>query len=90
MPGSGGLYGTQAIQSARARPGWARLPHAVDAGALVRECERVGVIIAAGDEWFPSEPSGPFIRLNFAAPDPAQVPGATQIIGTAIKGLLQR
>ncbi|GAB04187.1 putative GntR family transcriptional regulator [Gordonia amarae NBRC 15530] len=69
---------------------WARLPHTVDAGVLVRECERRGVIIAAGDEWFPAEPSGPFVRLNFAAPDPAQVPGATQIIGAAIRGLLQR
>ncbi|QHN35539.1 aminotransferase-like domain-containing protein [Gordonia pseudamarae] len=69
---------------------WARLPYQVDAGALVRECERHAVVIAAGDEWFPSEPSGPFVRLNFAAPDPARLPDATRVIGTALRGLLNQ
>ncbi len=69
---------------------WARLPYALDAGELVRDCERAGVIIAAGDEWFPSEPPGPFVRLNFAAPDPARLSAATQVIGDAVDTLLRQ
>ena len=49
---------------------WARLPDGTDVDQFVGDCEAAGVIIAAGTEWFPAEPAGPFIRLNFAGPNP--------------------
>ncbi|MGK8557610.1 PLP-dependent aminotransferase family protein [Nocardia gipuzkoensis] len=63
---------------------WVRLPDEVDLDRLVRDCENDGVLIAAGTEWFPTEPSATFIRLNFAGPDPARFPDGTSIIGRNI------
>lgn len=63
---------------------WVRLPDEVDANQLERDCEQDGVLIAAGTEWFPSDPSGPYVRLNYAGPDPARFPEGTAIIGRAM------
>lgn len=65
---------------------WARLPDGVDVAQLVRDCEARGVVIAPGAEWFPAEPSGPFVRLNFAAEDPARFPEAAAILGEVLAG----
>ncbi|GAA4712680.1 PLP-dependent aminotransferase family protein [Pedococcus ginsenosidimutans] len=64
---------------------WARLPDGTDVQQLVRDCEARGLAIAGGDEWFPAEPSGPFVRLNFAAEDPARFPEAGRILGEALQ-----
>ncbi len=63
---------------------WARLPDGTDLRQLTRDCERAGLIIAAGDEWFPAEPTGPFARLNYAGPDPAAFVTGAGILGTAL------
>jgi DNA-binding transcriptional MocR family regulator len=63
---------------------WARLPDGIDVQQLVRDCEARGVLIAAGDEWFPAEPPGPFIRLNFSAEDPARFPEAAHVLGQVV------
>lgn len=60
---------------------WARLPDGTDVEQLARNCESAGVIIAAGTEWFPAEPAGPFIRLNYAGPNPGAFPEGTRILG---------
>ncbi|MFE4544648.1 PLP-dependent aminotransferase family protein [Arthrobacter sp. NPDC056727] len=60
---------------------WARLPDGTDVEQLAQNCERAGVIIAAGTEWFPAEPTGKFIRLNYAGPNPAAFPEGARIIG---------
>ena len=67
---------------------WARLPDPVDAGDLVRDCEARGLLVAPGTEWFPAEPSGQFIRLNFASDSPDRFAEAGQILGEAIRGLV--
>ena len=64
---------------------WLRLPETVDLPALVRECEDRNVLIAAGTEWFPAEPAGPFIRLNYSGPDPGAFPDAARVIGEALE-----
>ncbi|MET4095388.1 PLP-dependent aminotransferase family protein [Arthrobacter sp. UYCu712] len=64
---------------------WARLPDGTDLERLARDCESAGVIIAAGTEWFPAEPAGPFIRLNYAGPNPGAFPEGARIIGQAIE-----
>ena len=64
---------------------WARLPDATDLEKLARDCEAAGVIVAAGTEWFPAEPAGPFIRLNYAGPNPAAFPEGARILGQSIE-----
>ncbi|GAA2173228.1 PLP-dependent aminotransferase family protein [Arthrobacter parietis] len=60
---------------------WARLPDGTDVEQLARDCEANGVVIAAGNEWFPAEPVGPFIRLNYAGPNPSAFPEGARILG---------
>ncbi|MEE2522315.1 PLP-dependent aminotransferase family protein [Pseudarthrobacter sp. J75] len=60
---------------------WVRLPDAVDPVRLGADCEREGVMIAAGAEWFPAEPAGPYLRLNYAGPNPAGFGEGARIIG---------
>ncbi|RKS72788.1 DNA-binding transcriptional MocR family regulator [Motilibacter peucedani] len=63
---------------------WCRLPGGTDVELLVRECSARGLVVAPGTEWFPAEPSGPFIRLNFAGEDPTRFPDAGRILGAAL------
>lgn len=65
---------------------WARLPDAVDVAQVVRECELRGLIVAPGREWFPAEPSGPFVRLNYASADPSRFAEAAGILGAVLEG----
>jgi DNA-binding transcriptional MocR family regulator len=64
---------------------WARLPDGTDLGRLTRDCEAAGVTIAAGTEWFPAEPAGPFIRLNYSGPNPGAFPEGARILGQQLE-----
>ncbi|WP_395402309.1 PLP-dependent aminotransferase family protein [Arthrobacter sp. UC242_113] len=68
---------------------WARLPDGTDVEHLARNCEGAGVIIAAGTEWFPAEAAGPFIRLNYAGPNPGAFPEGTRILGQELSRTLR-
>lgn len=63
---------------------WARLPEATDLGRLVRDCESAGVVVAPGDEWFPAEPTGPYLRLNYSGSNPGAFPDGARVIGRAL------
>jgi DNA-binding transcriptional MocR family regulator len=63
---------------------WVRLPDGTDVARLARDCENAGLIINPGDEWFPAEPAGPFIRLNYSGPNPAAFPAGARILGQAL------
>ncbi|MFE3444426.1 PLP-dependent aminotransferase family protein [Nocardia sp. NPDC059180] len=63
---------------------WLRLPDATDLARLVRDCDADGVIVAAGDEWFPAEPTGPYLRLNYSGPNPGAFPDGARVIGRAL------
>ncbi|MEU4739786.1 PLP-dependent aminotransferase family protein [Actinosynnema sp. NPDC023658] len=63
---------------------WARLPDGTDTDRLARDCEAEGVLVVSGVEWFPAEPSGSFIRLNYAGPAPDRFPDAARLIGRAL------
>ncbi|GAB2549052.1 PLP-dependent aminotransferase family protein [Leucobacter ruminantium] len=64
---------------------WARLPDDTDLHRLVRDCEAEGVAIAAGDDWFPAEPTGRYLRLNYSGPNPGAFEEAARVIGAAIE-----
>jgi DNA-binding transcriptional MocR family regulator len=63
---------------------WLRLPDQTDVDQLVHDCEADGVLVAAGTEWFPAEPSGPYLRLNFSGPEPERFEAAAQVIGRCL------
>ncbi|CAA9226978.1 MAG: Transcriptional regulator, GntR family domain / Aspartate aminotransferase [uncultured Corynebacteriales bacterium] len=63
---------------------WLRLPDGTDVHRLARDCEDSGLVLAPGTEWFPAEPAGPYIRLNYAGPNPAAHPAGARILGAAL------
>lgn len=66
---------------------WPRMPDGTDLAQLARECEVRGVLVAPGDEWFPAEPAGPYVRLNFSGPDPERFREAARTIAEALRSL---
>lgn len=66
---------------------WGRLPEGVEPELLARECKARGVIVAPGTEWFPAEPSGPYVRLNFSGENPDRFDDACRLIGAALAAL---
>ncbi len=63
---------------------WARLPDGTDVEQVSRRCEQSGVLVAPGDEWFPAEPAGPFVRLNYSGPDPARFEAGARVLGDVL------
>ncbi|MEZ2391524.1 PLP-dependent aminotransferase family protein [bacterium RCC_150] len=66
---------------------WVRLPEGTDVSRLVRDCEIRGLVLAPGTEWFPAEPSGPYVRLNYSGENPERFPEAARILGHALEEL---
>lgn len=64
---------------------WVRLPDGTDVEQLARACELRGVIVAPGNEWFPAEPSGPYVRLNYSGPEPDRFPEAARVLAEALR-----
>ncbi len=65
---------------------WARLPDGTDVDEVVRRCELAGVLLAPGDEWFPAEPAGPFVRLNYSGQHPSGFETGARVLGEALAG----
>lgn len=63
---------------------WLRLPDGTDVHRLVQQCERAGLVIAPGNDWFPAEPAAPYVRLNYAGPRPEAFAQAAGILGQAL------
>lgn len=64
---------------------WLRLPDEVDLTWFTRACEAQGVIVAAGDGWFPAEPTGRYLRLNYAGPNPGAFVDGARVIGQTLE-----
>lgn len=60
---------------------WLSLPDGMDATAVARACEQDGLLLAAGDDWFPAEPSGAYLRANFAGPEPGAYAEGARVLG---------
>ncbi|MGA9871043.1 MAG: PLP-dependent aminotransferase family protein [Rhodococcus sp. (in: high G+C Gram-positive bacteria)] len=65
---------------------WARLPDASDLDRVVRESRSAGVIIGAGDDWFPAEATGKYLRLTYAGPNPSTFGDAAKTLGRIVGG----
>jgi len=65
---------------------WARLPDGADPVEVMLACEARGVIVAPGDEWFPAEPTGPYLRLSFCGPDVDRFDDAARVLGAVVDG----
>jgi DNA-binding transcriptional MocR family regulator len=63
---------------------WARLPDGTDLERFVEECLSAGVVVGSGNEWFPAEPTGQFLRLNYAGPGPGGFPDAARTISRVL------
>ncbi len=63
---------------------WLRLPDGTDLARLTRECEAEGVIVAPGVDWFPAEPTGRYLRLNYSGPRPGEFPEAARVLGRVL------
>ncbi|WP_405108015.1 PLP-dependent aminotransferase family protein [Micromonospora sp. NBC_01405] len=63
---------------------WLRLPDDTDLMRLARDCEAAGVLVAAGGDWFPAEPTGRYLRLNYSGPNPGAFPDGARAIGQAL------
>lgn len=66
------------------------LPDGTDVDRLVRECEIRRPLIAPGQDWFPAEPSSPYIRLNFAVDDQRQFNRAAELLAEALREAVDR
>ena len=60
---------------------WVRLSDRVDVRALASRSAHAGVVFAPGDDWFPAEPTGSFIRLNYSGARIGQFASAVSTIG---------
>ncbi len=63
---------------------WVRLPDGTDVDRVVRDCERDGVLVAGGAEWFPAEPPGAYLRLNYSGPDPSSFGQGARVLGQVL------
>ncbi|WP_167990401.1 PLP-dependent aminotransferase family protein [Arthrobacter pigmenti] len=63
---------------------WAQLPDGTDLERFIRDCELGGAVVAPGNEWFPAEPTGPFIRLNYSGANPGAFPDGARILGQSL------
>ena len=64
---------------------WVRLPEATELDRFVQDCESDGVRVSPGNAWFPAEPTGPYLRLNFSGPNPGSFPDAARTIGRVLE-----
>lgn len=63
---------------------WLRLPDDTNLYQLTHNCEARSVIIAVGDDWFPAEPTGRYLRLNYSGPNPGRFAEGARIIGEVL------
>lgn len=64
---------------------WAGLPDGTAVDRLVSSCETRGLLVTSGDESFPAEASGPYIRLNYAGPDPGAFGTAARLLAESLR-----
>lgn len=64
---------------------WARLPEGRRARDVAARCRDRGLMVGAGDDWFPTEPSGPHLRLTYCGADPGRYDEGARILGEVLR-----
>jgi DNA-binding transcriptional MocR family regulator len=64
---------------------WARLPEGSDARDVAARCRELGVMVGAGDDWFPTEPTGPHLRLTYCGPGPGRYDEGARLLGDVLR-----
>ncbi|MBS43331.1 MAG: GntR family transcriptional regulator [Nocardioides sp.] len=64
---------------------WVRLPDGADVARVVAGCEARGVLVGPGDDWYPTEPAGPYLRLTFTGPGPGGFGEACAIVEETVR-----
>jgi len=59
---------------------WVRLDDGTDVTALAARSREAGVMFAPGEDWFPTEPTGAFLRLNYSGDRPERFGEAVETI----------
>lgn len=66
---------------------WCEVDSRINVEVLARDCEGRGVLISAGNEWFPAESPGAFVRLNYAGESAQQYVKAAKVIQKSIEAI---
>ena len=64
---------------------WVRLPDRVVDVDIAARAHAAGVIVSAGRQWFPAEPTGVFLRLSFATAPPDVMSGAVATLARLVR-----
>ena len=78
------------VSAARPRGGmhvWVPLEPGEDDVALAERAARAGVLVLAGRDYFPAEPTGPFLRVTFAGEPPERLAAGVRLLAKARTGL---
>ncbi|RFA13287.1 GntR family transcriptional regulator [Subtercola boreus] len=62
---------------------WLRFDDRSDARDLAARCLAAGLAVAPGNDWFPTEPPGSFLRLNYSGARPERFEEAVAILEAA-------
>jgi DNA-binding transcriptional MocR family regulator len=65
---------------------WVRVPDGVDVADLARRSHAEGVLFSPGGDWFPAEPTGSFLRLNYSRARPELFEGAVATLARLLPG----
>ena len=65
---------------------WLALPEGTDDVALATAAAAEGVVVFPGRPWFPAEPTGPFLRLTYAAAPPDALDEGVRRLARALRG----
>jgi DNA-binding transcriptional MocR family regulator len=64
---------------------WVRLPDHVNDVEFAARAQAVGVVVSAGRQWFPAEPTGAFLRMSFATAALDAIPEAVAKLGRLLR-----
>lgn len=65
---------------------WLALPPHTAARDVADRCALAGLLVSPGDEWFPTEPTGPHLRLHHAGPHPARFEEGITLLAGILEG----
>lgn len=59
---------------------WVRLDDRLDDALLAADAAAAGVLVSAGRQWFPAEPTGAYLRLSFASAPEVQLTRGVELL----------